>query len=63
MINIETIAGQDYLVNVGFGGIGALTHPIRLLSDNPSTNIGHQSLRLLLSYNPVNTRRDKQLWC
>ena len=63
MINIITIAGKDYLVDVGFGGSGAPTRPILLISDQPSRNIGSQSARLLRSNIPDNTRKDKQLWC
>ncbi len=63
MINIVTIAGRDFLVDVGFGGSGAPSHSMRLVSDQPSPNIGDQSVRLLLSGIPDNTRKNKQLWC
>lgn len=63
MINIVRIAGKEYLVDVDFGGSGAPTHPIPLVSDQPSGNLGSQSIRLLLSSIADNTRKDKQLWC
>ena len=63
MINIVNIADMSYLVDVGFGGSGAPTHPIPLLSDQPSPNIGSQSVRLLLSKIVDNTRKDQELWC
>lgn len=63
MINIVTITNKKHLVDVGFGGPGAPTHPIPLLSDQPSGNIGSQSVRLLLSNISDNTRKDQQLWC
>ena len=63
MINIVTIDGKDYLVDVGFGGSGAPIDPIRLVNDQPTPGIGSQSVRLLLSGIPDNTRSDKQLWC
>ena len=63
MINIVIIANKKYLVDVGFGGSGAPTHPLPLASDQPSGNIGSQSIRLLLSNIPDNTRKDQQLWC
>ena len=63
MINIVTIADREYLVDVGFGGGGAPTHPIPLISDQPSRNIGSQSVRLLFSSISDNTRKDKHLWC
>lgn len=63
MINIVVIANNRYLVDVGFGGSGAPTHPIPLVSDQPSGNIGSQSVLLLLSSIPDNTRKDQQLWC
>ncbi len=63
MINIVIIADKRYLVDVGFGGSGAPTHPIPLISDQPSNNIGSQSVRLLLSTISDNTRKDQQLGC
>ncbi len=63
MINIVIIADREYLVDVGFGGGGAPTHPNPLISDQPSRNIGSQSVRLLFSSISDNTRKDKQLWC
>jgi len=63
MINIVTVASKEYLVDVGFGGSGAPSHPILLISDQPSPNIGDQSVRLSLSSIPDNTRKDKQMWC
>lgn len=63
MINIVTIANKRYLVDVGFGGSGAPTHPVPLVSDQPSSNIGSQSIRLLLSSISDSTRKDQQLWC
>lgn len=63
MINIVTIANKRYLVDVGFGGSGAPTHPLPLVSDQPSGNMGSQSIRLLLSNISDNTQKDQQLWC
>ncbi|CAD6587383.1 MAG: N-terminal acetyltransferase [Alectoria sarmentosa] len=63
MINIVIIANKKYLVDVGFGGSGAPTHPIPLVSDQPSSNIGSQKIRLLLTSISDNTRKDQQLWC
>lgn len=63
MINIVTIADKRYLVDVGFGNSGAPIHPIPLVSDQPSSNIGSQSVRLLLSTISDNTRKDQKLWC
>lgn len=63
MINIVIIANKRYLVDVGFGGSGAPTHPIPLVSDQPSSNVGSQSVRLLLSNISDNTRKDQHLWC
>lgn len=63
MINIVTIVDKKYLVDVGFGASGAPTHPVPLISNQPSGNIGSQSVRLLLSNISDNTRKDQQLWC
>lgn len=63
MINIVTIADMKYLIDVGFGGSGAPTHPISVVSDQPSPNIGSQSAPLLLSNIADNTCKNQKLWC
>ena len=60
MINIVTIANKKYLVDVGFGGSGAPTHPVSLISDQPSPNVGSQRIRLLFSNIADNTNKDRK---
>lgn len=46
MINIVTIEGKQYVVDVGFGSSGP-HHPIPLEEGYTSANVGTQSLRLI----------------
>lgn len=55
MINILMIADKQFLVDMGFGGSKAPTHPITLISDPPSLTIGPSSLRHLL-FAPIGAR-------
>ncbi|ODQ73968.1 hypothetical protein LIPSTDRAFT_71051 [Lipomyces starkeyi NRRL Y-11557] len=60
MLNIVTINGQKYLVDVGFGANGS---PIRPLPSAVSANIGMQNNRLLRECILQHTDHAQQLWC
>lgn len=62
MINIVNNANQRYIVDVGFGSPGPM-HPLALIRDEISINVGHQSMKLTKSNIPDNTNPDQQLWC
>ncbi|SLM40533.1 arylamine n-acetyltransferase 1 [Lasallia pustulata] len=62
MINIVTIMNQRYIVDVGFSSSGPM-HPLRLISDEISINVGQQSMKLTKTNIPDNTNPDQQLWC
>jgi arylamine N-acetyltransferase len=68
MINIVTIAGRRYFVDVGFGSSGP-HHPIPLKESYSTRNVGTQSLRLLRSPPPdlltsasTSTSAHQSLW-
>ena len=62
MVNFVTIAGNKYLVDVGFGGNGP-THPVPLEEDVATPNIAPASVRL--TYKPLtdNVDQTQKLWC
>ncbi|KAF1996017.1 arylamine N-acetyltransferase 2 [Amniculicola lignicola CBS 123094] len=63
IVNIVTIDGQKYMVDVGFGGDGA-TRPIPLIPNSPVKNLGTQEIQLVRDHIPSQTHRveDTQLW-
>ncbi|KAJ8099010.1 arylamine N-acetyltransferase 1 [Lipomyces tetrasporus] len=63
MLNIVTIDGQKYLVDVGFGASGSPIRPLPLIHGSVSTNIGVQKSRLLRQCILQHTDSTQQLWC
>ncbi|KAK9386037.1 arylamine N-acetyltransferase 1 [Lipomyces mesembrius] len=63
MLNIVTIDGQKYLVDVGFGANGSPVCPLPLIDGSVSANIGMQKNRLLRQCILQHTDRTQQLWC
>ena len=62
MINIVTIQGIRYFVDVGFGS-GGPTHPVPLVHDRPMLNTRpEQSVRLMYESIPDVTARDQKTW-
>jgi arylamine N-acetyltransferase len=61
MLNIVTIEGKKYIVDVGFGSSGP-THPLPLIENEISTNVGDQEMRLLHDTIPDFTQSRQKLW-
>lgn len=61
MLNIVTIDGKRYMVDVGFGSAGP-THPLLLEHDDVSTNVGEQEIRLVHGNIPDLTDPRQRLW-
>jgi arylamine N-acetyltransferase len=61
MLNIVTIAGKSYVVDVGFGSSGP-THPLPLVQNELSLNVGTQEMRLLYDTIPDFTSSGQKLW-
>ncbi len=61
MVNLVTINGAKYLVDVGYGA-DCPTQPIRLKDGECSTGPGTQSLRLRWTTIPETTDPSQQLW-
>jgi arylamine N-acetyltransferase len=61
MLNIVTIGGQKYVLDVGFGSSGP-THPLPLVENEISTNVGEQEMRLIYDTIPDFTVSGQKLW-
>ena len=61
MLNLVTIAGKRYVVDVGFGSSGP-THPLPLVENEISINVGSQEMRLMHDTIPDFTRPGQKLW-
>jgi arylamine N-acetyltransferase len=61
MLNIVTIEGQRYVIDVGFGSNGPM-HPLPLVEDQVSINVGQQEIRLLYGTIPDFTKSSQKLW-
>lgn len=62
MLNIVTVQGQRYAVDVGFG-TGQATHPLKLEERVPSLNVPpEQRVRLRWDTIPENENPDSKLW-
>lgn len=60
MVNIVTIQGQRYMVDVGFG-TGQATHPLLLVDRSPSMNV-RPSQQVRLRWDSVGENKDSKLW-
>jgi len=62
MVNLVTIRGSTYLVDVGFGA-GGPTRPLELVADVETTNVApDQMVRLRHDAIPENDREQNKLW-
>jgi arylamine N-acetyltransferase len=62
MVNIVTIQGKRYMVDVGFG-TGQATHPLELVDRSPSMNVRpNQLIRLRWDAIPEAENKDAKLW-
>lgn len=61
MVNLVTIDGQTYLVDVGFGEHGPC-RPLPLISGSETVGNGQQGLRLEYTALPQHTDRSQRLW-
>ena len=61
MLNIVTIAGKRYVIDVGFGSSGP-THPLPLVKNEISINVGAQQMRLMHDTIPDFTGLGQNLW-
>ncbi|KAL9048681.1 MAG: hypothetical protein Q9206_005908, partial [Seirophora lacunosa] len=61
MINIITIAGEKYMVDVGFGGNGP-TAPLPLEEDTARGRLGPGQMRLVRSKIEEQTDAEQRLW-
>jgi arylamine N-acetyltransferase len=61
MLNIVTIAGKRYVIDVGFGSSGP-TYPLPLVENEISINVGTQEMRLMYDTIPDFTRPGQNLW-
>jgi len=61
MLNIVTIAGKRYVIDVGFGSSGP-THPLPLVKNEISINVGTQIMRLMHDTIPDFTSPGQNLW-
>ena len=60
MLNLVTIAGKRYVLDVGFGSSGP-THPLPLVQNEISINVGTQEMRLMHDTIPDFTRLGEKL--
>jgi arylamine N-acetyltransferase len=63
MVNIVTIAGQRYHVDVGYGAGGAPVKPLPLVHGLVSANVGRRSVRLVRAAIPQQRNCSRRLWC
>ncbi|KAL9594917.1 MAG: hypothetical protein Q9179_005187 [Wetmoreana sp. 5 TL-2023] len=61
MVNIVTIAGTKYMVDVGFGGNGA-TAPLPLKEDMVHQMIAPSQMRLIRTTLPEHTDANQRVW-
>lgn len=61
MLNIVTVSGNKYILDVGFGSSGP-THPLPLKEKQILTNVGSQQMRLLHGPIPDFTQSSQHLW-
>ncbi|KAL8939570.1 MAG: hypothetical protein Q9211_002682 [Gyalolechia sp. 1 TL-2023] len=61
MVNIITIAGEKYMVDVGFGGNGA-TAPVLLEENTVQERLGKGTMRLMRSKIPQQTDAEQPMW-
>lgn len=61
MVNIVTIEDKKYIIDVGFGSSGP-THPLPLVENEISINVGDQEMRLMHDTIPDFTRSSQKLW-
>ena len=61
MLNIVTIEGQRYMIDVGFGS-GGPSHPMPLTHDQVSTNVGQQTMHLIKGPIADLTDSSQELW-
>ncbi|KAI9844614.1 MAG: N-terminal acetyltransferase [Sclerophora amabilis] len=61
MVNIVSIDGRRYMVDVGFGS-NASIQPLPLVDGKVLENVSPQSVRLLHANIPQNTDSDQKLW-
>lgn len=61
MVNIVTIDGKRYMVDVGFGGNGP-THPLPLVDGKVSVGIAPEELRLLWTSIAQHSDPSQRLW-
>ena len=61
MLNMVTIDDKKYIVDVGFGSSGP-THPLLLVENEISVNVGDQEMRLMYDTIPDFTRSNQKLW-
>src|ERR1700710_2070824 len=61
MLHIVTIQGKRYMVDVGFGPSGP-THPLPLVENEISVNVGEQQMRLIYDTIPDFTDSSQKLW-
>lgn len=61
MLNIISIEGKQYVLDVGFGSSGP-THPLPLVEDEVSINVGAQEMRLVHDTIPDFTASSQKLW-
>jgi len=61
MVNIVTVDGKRYMVDVGFGSNGP-THPLPLVDGEVSVGIAPEELRLLWTSIAQNTDPTQKLW-
>ncbi|KAI9717185.1 MAG: hypothetical protein M1812_004933 [Candelaria pacifica] len=61
MVNIVTVEGERYMVDVGFGSNGPI-HPLPLLHDEITYGIGPQEVRLLHTSIEQHTDATQKVW-
>ncbi|KAL8939911.1 MAG: hypothetical protein Q9216_003100 [Gyalolechia sp. 2 TL-2023] len=61
MVNIVTVVGKKYMVDVGFGTNGA-TAPVLLQDNNIQTRLGQGEMRVAYSKIAQHTDPDQRLW-
>jgi len=61
MVNIVTIDGKRYMVDVGFGGNGS-THPLSLVDGEVSVGIAPEELRLLWTNIAQHSDPSQRVW-
>ena len=61
MLNVVTIEGRRYVVDVGFGSSGP-TRPLPLVENEVAVNVGQQEMRLMRDSIPDFTMSGQKLW-